>query len=584
MDKFQKVLDWTVPYFPEEVRKEASLVYKSLVNNTSNPNVDYYTTELEFGTGGIRGLLGYGPGRMNIWTIGRVSTALVRTLGRGIFKKKKLVIAYDSRRMSLDFAKSTAGIAAKYGVEVYLFDKPTPTPILSYATRKLKASAGIVITASHNPPEFNGYKVYNKEGAQIVDKEQKLLEREIAKIKSYSKISFLDTEEKKYKKKVQYLGDEILEDYKKDIQTCNFVSSASNPKKKELKIIYTPLHGTGDAWLPPLLKSFGFSVESVAEQAKADGEFPTVKYPNPEEKEALKKAEELAQKREAQLFLATDPDADRLGIGVRNDEGSYTYLNGNQIGSILLTFLCEKENFSTKTKRAYKSIVTTDLHRKIAEKHKVKLEDILTGFKYVAQKIQQFPEEEYLFGSEESYGYLPVSFVRDKDSLSSALLLAEIATEKNLLSYLDEIYLNYGLYLERLESITLKGEEGKKKIENLMQDFRPKNPKEIKELNGKNFGGRSIKKIIDYKEQKINQKEDLDYFSDFSISNVLQFLLEPEAKISIRPSGTEPKIKIYISIAYSHKIIDLESLKEAKILLKKELEVIKKDFFTLLAC
>ena len=578
--KRERILEWTQDCFPLEVREEAILTYADYLRGRNNPHYEFYTQELVFGTGGMRGVIGFGAGRMNLWTIGRVSLALVNLLKQRQ-KHSTLVIAYDSRRMSKSFAQTTAGVAASKGVSTYLFREETPTPILSYAVRKLKAQAGVVITASHNPPEYNGYKVYNSQGAQIVGREQRELEKEIAQLNDWSAIPLLNVQDLPYKKHVRKVGAEIRRSYIQDIAQASFVSSPKNPSKKKLKIIYTPLHGTGTAWLVPLLKHYGFAVETVPEQAAPDGKFPTVKYPNPEEPEVLALAEKLALKRNADIFLATDPDADRLGAGVRNAD-SYTYLTGNQMGSIMCAFLCEKYATQLSPAIIYKTIVTTELQQKIAAEHNIQICNVLTGFKYIAEKIAKEESKKngrhYLFGGEESFGYLPIDFVRDKDGLASALLLCEILAEVgNLKDYLDKIYMRYGMYEEELKSITLKGLDGQRQIQQLMERLRSERFDKWK------LGERKVMDVLDYEKQtqsaKGKSKSTKDSpFQGLPRSNVLQFILEPEGKLTIRPSGTEPKIKLYVSLCHPTIAKTDKQLAQAKQELQDELASIFGQF------
>ena len=584
-EKIARILDWSGPGFPIEVRLEAAQLCMDYVQGRPNPLLDHYIQELSFGTGGMRGLIGYGPGRMNVWTVGRVSFAFCKILQRA-YRRASLVIAYDPRRMSNEFAQTAAGIAANMGLKSYLFKEEAPTPILSYAVRKLKAQGGVVITASHNPPEYNGYKVYDSDGGQIVGEAQLKLEEEIHSIRSWTQIPFLSPENELYKKNAQIIGTEIRKSYIKSLGKEAFVSPASNPKKSGIKLVYTPLHGTGGAWLPAILRHYGFSVELVKEQSQPNGEFPTVKYPNPEEAEALQMADDLAREVKADMFLATDPDADRLGAGVRDAKGNYTLMSGNQLGSIMCAFLCEnfyprypKSKPLAKKKRPmlFKTIVTTDLQKRIAETHGIELCEVLTGFKYIAEQMRELDSrkeiDRYVFGGEESFGYLPVHFVRDKDSLSVALLLCEILAEcGDLNAYLDQIYLRYGLYLEDLKSMTFKGLEGQKKIEAAMEKLRRE------KLRNWNIGKRKIREVLDYEKQLRNGKPDPKTFKKLPSSNVLQFILEPEAKLTIRPSGTEPKIKLYASLGYTGKLSNLNDLKQAKQKLHDELHSISGQF------
>lgn len=588
--KREMVLDWAGPAFPLDVRDEAAQVYGDYIAGRVTEAVEFFQTELEFGTGGMRGIIGNGAGRMNAWTVGRVTLAFCRYLKKQ-HKKPSLAIAYDSRRRSLDFARVTAGIAAGQGLKVYLFDRVTPTPLLSFAIRELECSGGVVITASHNPPAYNGYKVYLDDGGQLTVSGQKKIEKEIAKIKDWGDIHFLGPEDERYRKKVKLIGDDIEKAYIKRFKKLSFVSPADNPAKQDIKIVYSPLHGTGGTWLPNLLGAYGFQVDLVPEQAEPDGEFPTVKLPNPEERDALAMAEKLAREKDAGLFLATDPDADRLGAGVRTGPGEYVLLNGNQLGSIMCAYLCEKIAKEENGKRrpddyfVFKTIVTTDLQREIARKNGVEIREVLTGFKFIAEQMLLLEQgkkkagygkkDRYLFGGEESYGYLPVDFVRDKDSLASALLLAELLAEvKDLVGYLDRVYLKYGLYLEDLKSVTLAGLDGKERIHLTIERLRGEN------LVGWQLGGRRVTGVLDYREQTRDGKKDPDFFGDLPPSNVLQVLLEPEGKLTIRPSGTEPKVKLYASLRSDDQPTSLDELAGARKQLEDELSSISGLFMT----
>jgi len=581
----KRILDWCSGAFPFEVRDEAARIYHDYSNGQNSEEIEAYTTDLKFGTGGLRGVIGNGAGRMNRWTVGRVALALGQFL-KQTYEHPSIVIAYDSRRMSVEFATTTAGIAASLGIHTHLFEGVAPTPLLSYAIRKLKASGGVVITASHNPPEYNGFKAYQEDGSQLVGEAQETIERNIDALKEWSEIPFLSEDDPRYKQHVSYIGEEIKKSYYNDVKGQLFVSSPSNPSKKSLQIVYSPLHGTGGPWLPPFLHHFGFDVHIVEEQAKPDGEFPTVKYPNPEEAEALHLCEETAIALNAGVFLATDPDADRMGAGIKQQEGSYFLLNGNQIGSIMCAYLCEKAKAKKKEDAAYhviKTIVTTDLQREIAKENGVVIHDVLTGFKYIAEQMRYIEEgshgyrqgvDRFLFGGEESYGYLPVDFVRDKDSLSSTLLFCEILAEKeDILSYLNQIYLKYGLYLELLKSVTMKGASGQEKIKTALDRIRSESPV------GMVLGERKVVAFLDYLHQTKNGSPSPEEFQGLPASNVLQLILEPEGKLTIRPSGTEPKVKLYASLKapeHPHSLDELETAKEA---LQNELISIAGIFF-----
>ncbi|MGE8764672.1 phospho-sugar mutase [Leptospira interrogans] len=564
------ILPWTQEPFPNTVRKEANLALEKFSRGESSPDIEAFSIPLEFGTGGMRGKLGNGIGRMNEFTVGRAALGFISYLSKKN-KKASIVIAYDSRRRSKEFAEVTAGIAAYLGVKVILFKEVTPTPILSYAIRYYKASGGVVITASHNPPEYNGFKAYLSDGGQLVPPDDQKIISKIESITDWKQIPILSTKDPIYKKMVKFAGKDCFISYKKDLSKAGILSISLKPKDRTaLKIVYSPLHGTGGKSMQELLNSFGYkNVFLVPEQKDPNGEFPTVKYPNPEEAEAMELSKKFAIQKNAQAFIATDPDADRLGIGVKNENGEYVLFNGNQIGSIMAAYLCEAYSAGKKKKKAVlvKTIVTTDLQENIAKKNKVKYKNVLTGFKFIAQvmaKIDKSKTDFFLFGGEESFGYLPVSFVRDKDSLSSALLLLEILTEKkDLFNYMDEIYLKYGLFQESLKSLTLEGSAGKEKIRKSLESLR------TLDLLGKKIHHRKITGILDYKTQIAKGNASKSAFSGCPSSDVIQVILEGNAKLTIRPSGTEPKIKIYSSF---------QSLKAPKS--KEEIKILTKDLLS----
>ncbi|MCT8335015.1 phospho-sugar mutase [Leptospira sp. 85282-16] len=541
------ILSWTKSPFSSEIQNEAKKALEDWKAGIRSELVDAYASPLTFGTGGIRGKIGNGIGKMNLYTVGRAALGFISYL-RDTKKDASIVIAYDSRRLSKEFAELSAGIAAKLGVKVYIFPKVTPTPLLSYAIRYYKASGGIVITASHNPPEYNGFKAYLADGGQLVPPDDSLIIGRISRISDWSTIPLVKKTDKDYKKFVKPVGPVVFKTYLKDLKQAGILSSVKPKTRNDLGIVYSPLHGTGGDYMKEMLNFFGYkSVFLVPEQKKPDGEFPTVKYPNPEEKEALALCEFYAKKKKAATFIATDPDADRLGVGVRRPDGEYEYLNGNQIGSIMAAYLSERKKSKTKVYHLVKTIVTTDLQEAIAKKNGIKIKNVLTGFKYIAEEMKQIESKKnniFLFGGEESYGYLPVPFVRDKDSLSSALLFVEILAEKgDLLSYLNAIYLKYGLYRESLYSLTLEGSSGQDKIKKSIETLRSEN------LIGKTIGGRKVVGVLDYETQKADGKAKTSVFKGMPKSNVIQVELEGNAKLTIRPSGTEPKVKVYSSFA-----------------------------------
>ncbi|TGK04108.1 phospho-sugar mutase [Leptospira langatensis] len=541
---------WTKAPFPPKVQEEAkSILGRFQKGEVSGLEIEAYTVPLEFGTGGMRGRIGNGIGRMNEFTVGKAALGFSRYLVKKS-KKPILVIAYDSRRRSKEFAEVTAGVAAAHGIKVILFSEVAPTPLLSYAVRYYKATGGVVLTASHNPPEYNGFKAYLAKGEQLAPPDDKKIISLIEKIQDWNEIQFLSPKEAAYKKLVAKAGADCFASYLKDLKKSGIVSAKVTAKERsQIRLVYSPLHGTGGYYMKKLLNDFGYkNVTLVPEQKDPDGEFPTVKFPNPEEPEALALSQKLSEKIGADAFIATDPDADRLGIGVKNKEGGYTLLNGNQIGSILAAYLAEKVSAKPKKGKKpvlVKTVVTTDLQAEIAKKNKLALKNVLTGFKFIAEvmgKLDKSKTQYFLFGGEESYGYLPVNFVRDKDSLSSALLLVEVLAEKkDLVSYMNEIYLKYGLYQEGLKSLTLEGLAGKKKIQDSLQSLREN------DLIGKTLGKRKVIGFLDFKSKTVKGSASKSAFSGLPASDVIQLELEGSAKLTIRPSGTEPKIKIYSS-------------------------------------
>lgn len=575
------IIPWTQAPFSKSIQEEAMVALQLFRQGVRNDLTDSYSIPLEFGTGGIRGKIGNGIGRMNEYTVGRAALGFSRYL---IKKSKKpiLVIAYDSRNMSKKFCEITAGIAASHGIQVLYFPNVTPTPLLSYAVRYYKATGGVVITASHNPPEYNGFKAYLSDGGQLVPPDDAKIIQSIESIQDWNEIQFLSKKDKKFQKLVKKVDKKCFHNYLKDLEKSGIVDLNTKPKeKKKLSIVYSPLHGTGGEYMKKVLYKFGYkNLFIVPEQKKPDGTFPTVRYPNPEEKEAMELCIHWAKEKNASIIIATDPDADRLGIGVINPQGDYILLNGNQIGSIMAAYLCEKvKKQNPKKKITYhliKTIVTTDLQARIAEKNNIHLWNVLTGFKYIAEvmkKIEKKKGNKFLFGGEESYGYLPVDFVRDKDSLSSALLLLEIALKKeSLLDYLDEIYLNYGLYLESLKSITLEGSQGQEKIASSIHSLRTKN------LLNEKIGQRLIIAVYDYKEQKIQGQGSPNVFKGLPKSNVIQVELEGNAKLTIRPSGTEPKVKIYSSFASIQQPKSKEEIPTLMEKLKDEIKIAENEF------
>ena len=539
----KRIEQWQKPPFDINTIQEI----KQLVEQKNEKELyeRFYTT-LEFGTGGLRGIIGAGTNRMNIYTVGMATQGLANYIVQKGNAKKGVVIAYDSRRMSDVFSKEAASILAGNGITVYLFKDIMPTPICSFAIRHFNATAGIVITASHNPPEYNGYKVYWEDGGQVVPPQDKEIINEVSKIQDITQIKKMNFDAAIAHGIISLIGDEITEIYAKKLSQVRFKSDELSP----IHIVYTPLHGTGYRIVPHILKIFGFpNVHIVEKQAIPDGNFPTVKSPNPEESEALTMAIELAQQINADIVLATDPDADRMGVAFKDDNGQYRLINGNQIGSMLLYYILlqlKEQNRLPKNGFVVKTIVTTDLQQEIADHFNVTIENVLTGFKWIAKKMNDYEGSHvFIFGGEESYGYLPLDFVRDKDAVSSCYFFAEMThwlhtNNKTLKDFLYEIYAQFGYYNEKLVSLTLRGVEGIQKIESIMKHFRSNPPKQL--------AGTDVTAILDVKQGTLTDVvQGTSTSVDLPLSDVLQFTLANGSKVTMRPSGTEPKIKFYFS-------------------------------------
>ncbi len=538
----KKAASWLNPEFNEETRKEV----REMLDNDENKLIDAFYQDLEFGTGGLRGIMGAGTNRMNIYTLGMatqgLSNYIIRQCGnQGI----KVAIAYDCRNNSRYFAETTAEIFSGNGFEVYLFESLRPTPELSFAIRHYKCHSGVVITASHNPPEYNGYKAYWNDGGQVVAPHDTGIIDEIRKIKSVSEIKFEGK-----KGKIIIIGKETDELFLSEVLRMRLDPEVIRDHG-DIGIVYTPIHGTGMTLIPSALKMFGFrNIINVPEQDIADGNFPTVKSPNPEEPDALKMAILKAIETGAELVMATDPDADRLGIAVRNKSGQFILLNGNQTAALLIWYILSSYRNKGKNKGneyIIKTIVTTDLLERIAESYKVEFFNVLTGFKFFAELIRENEgKKKYIGGGEESYGFLPGDYVRDKDAVASCALVAEATAWAksrgiSLFDLLIDIYVQYGFYKEKLLNIVKKGKEGAGEIKAMMSLYRNNPPEKINKSK--------IIKINDYEKQISHDILDGTKSAiDLMKSDVLQFFLEDGTKISIRPSGTEPKIKFYFSV------------------------------------
>ena len=533
-------------WLASNIDKESKQEIENMIQHEEAELIESFYRDLEFGTGGLRGIMGIGTNRMNIYTVGIATQGLSNYLKQQFADQKiKVAIAHDSRNNSRLFAEKKASVFSANGIKVYLFDSLRPTPELSYAIRKLGCQSGVVVTASHNPKEYNGYKVYWEDGGQIISPHDKNIIAEVQKISSIEEIQFDDQ-----MKHIEIIGEKIDAAYLKELKKLSL-----NPKviqnQKDLKIVFTPIHGTGVDLVPKALKSYGFeNVTVVEEQKKPDGNFPTVKSPNPEEPAALELALQEARKVDADIVMATDPDADRVGIAIKNDQDEFILLNGNQAAALLINYLISQWKANDKlTGKEYivKTIVTSELLKDIADKYQVKCYDVLTGFKYIADMIKSKEGEmTFIGGGEESYGYLAGEFVRDKDAVMACALLAEtaaMAKEKGKTMYqeLIDIYIEFGFYKEKLISIVKKGKSGAEEIQKMIEGFRNSPPESINNSR--------VMLIHDFQKQKtFDLMSHLRYEINLPKSNVLQFVLKDGTKISIRPSGTEPKIKFYFGV------------------------------------
>lgn len=538
----QKAQQWLNSNIDEATRSEID----KMLQADSDELTDAFYKDLEFGTGGLRGIMGVGSNRINKYTIGMATQGLANYLLKVYGKQPiSVAIAHDSRNNSKLFGQITSDVFSANGIKVYFFEDLRPTPELSFAVRHFGCQGGVVITASHNPKEYNGYKVYWNDGAQVTPPHDKNIIAEVQKIKSIDEVKFTRNESL-----IQQIGEEVDKLYLKSIVKLS-VSKDAVARQKDLGIVYSPIHGTGHALVPQVLAQMGFTnVHTVEEQSIPDGNFPTVVYPNPEEADALTMALEKAAEVNADLVMATDPDADRVGIAVKNLHNKFQLLNGNQTASLLVYYMLKRWQENKKlTGKQYivKTIVTTDLIEHIAKKFFVDCYNTLTGFKYIAAIIRKLEgEKEFIVGGEESYGYLISDFVRDKDAIASCAMIAEMvayAKDKgnSLFEMLVEVYQNFGFYKEHLINITKTGKKGAEEIENMMYRLRNNPPAKINNCR--------VVKVMDYQIGKtFNKLTGEEVKIDLPSSNVLQFILEDDTKISARPSGTEPKIKFYISV------------------------------------
>ena len=544
-ENYQKWLDFAD--LPDYLRQD-------LNNMDEKTKEDAFYTNLEFGTAGMRGLIGAGTNRINIYVVRQATEGLARLIESkgGNEKERGVAIAYDSRHFSPEFAFESATVLAKHGIKSYVFESLRPTPELSFAVRHLNCFAGIMVTASHNPAPFNGYKVYGEDGGQMPPHDADALTTYIRAIENPFAVEVADVEAEKASGLIEVIGEAVDVEYLKEVKNVNINPALIEEFGKDMKIVYTPLHGTGEMLARRALAQAGFdSVQVVEAQATPDPDFSTVKSPNPESQAAFALAEELGRQVGADVLVATDPDADRVGVEVLQKDGSYLNLSGNQIGAIMAKYILEAhKNAGTLPENAAlcKSIVSTDLVTKIAESYGAAMFNVLTGFKFIAEKIQEFEEKHnhtYMMGFEESFGYLIKPFVRDKDAIQAVLVVAELAAYYRsrgltLADGIEEIYKEYGYYAEKTISVTLSGVDGAEQIKAIMAKFRNNAPKE--------WNATAITVVEDFKAQTATAADGTVTNLTTPPSDVLKYTLADGSWIAVRPSGTEPKIKFYIAV------------------------------------
>ncbi|CTN47930.1 phospho-sugar mutase [Streptococcus pneumoniae] len=544
-ENYQKWVDFVE--LPDYLRQD-------LENMDEKTKEDAFYTNLEFGTAGMRGLVGAGTNRINIYVVRQATEGLARLIESkgGNEKERGVAIAYDSRHFSPEFAFESAAVLAKHGIKSYVFESLRPTPELSFAVRHLNCFAGIMVTASHNPAPFNGYKVYGEDGGQMPPHDADALTTYIRAIENPFAVEVADVETEKASGLIEVIGEAVDVEYLKEVKDVNINPALIEEFGKDMKIVYTPLHGTGEMLARRALAQAGFdSVQVVEAQATADPDFSTVTSPNPESQAAFALAEELGRQVGADVLVATDPDADRVGVEVLQKDGSYLNLSGNQIGAIMAKYILEAhKNAGTLPENAAlcKSIVSTDLVTKIAENYGATMFNVLTGFKFIAEKIQEFEEKHnhtYMMGFEESFGYLIKPFVRDKDAIQAVLVVAELAAYYRsrgltLADGIEEIYKEYGYYAEKTISVTLSGVDGAEQIKAIMAKFRNNAPTE--------WNATAITVVEDFKAQTATVADGTVTNLTTPPSDVLKYTLADGSWIAVRPSGTEPKIKFYIAV------------------------------------
>src|SRR5579875_2742359 len=538
----QKIDAWLNGNFDEEVKKQI----REMQSAHTEELADAFYKNLEFGTGGLRGLMGVGTNRMNKYTVGMATQGYANYLKQSFPNQEvRVALAHDSRNNSRFFAETTAHVFAANGIKVFLFEDMRPTPELSFTIRHLKCQGGVVCTASHNPKEYNGYKAYWDDGGQLVPPHDKAVIAEVEKIASVDDVKWSGNDEN-----ITIIGKELDDAYIQMVKSLSVYPDVIQ-QQKDLKIVYTPIHGTGIKLVPKVLQAYGFeNVHIVEEQATPNGNFPTVVYPNPEESEAMSMGLKMAEEIDADILLGTDPDADRVGIGVKDNNGQWVLLNGNQTAVLAFNYLIEsrkEKGIAQVNDMVVKTIVTTNMIDVIAAENAVKCYNVLTGFKWIAELIKEKEAtEHYVIGGEESYGLMIGSQLRDKDAVSAVAILCEMAAyEKSrgrtLFQKLVDLYVQYGFYLEHLISITKKGRDGQQQIADMMERFRKNPPTSL--------AGCKVVELQDY-EKRVKTELDTNEQKPIQLpkSNVLQFVLEDSSRISARPSGTEPKIKFYFSV------------------------------------
>jgi len=559
------------PYYDEETRAEL------LAIKDEKEIEDRFYKELEFGTAGMRGIIGAGTNRMNKYTVRKAAQGLANFVKKQGQSDKGVVIAYDCRHCSFEFALETALVIAANNIKSYLFDELRPTPELSFAVRYLGCDAGVVITASHNPKEYNGFKTYGDDGCQLPPKESNQVIKEVESIKDTSDICCMNKEEALKQGLLEIIGKEIDDAYINAVKSAGINPELCRKYGKDVKIIYTPLHGTGNKPVRRVLKEIGFdNVLVVKEQELPDPDFSTVKYPNPEDKAVFNIAIQMAERENVELIIGTDPDADRMGVVVKDDKGEFITLTGNQIGCLLLEYiLSQRQQKNNLPENAFvvKTIVSSDLARKIAENYGAEIIDVLTGFKFIGEQIKLLHDtgkKVFIFGFEESYGFLAGTHARDKDAVVASMLIAEVyvwykSKGMNLYQGLMELFKKYGYVKEGVDSFTLKGKEGLEKINNAMESLR--------NMNITRVGGKDVQIIADYEKRiRRNIKTNAESAINLPVSNVLHYTMDPGFWFCVRPSGTEPKIKIYYGVTSN----SLEGSEEELANLRKDvLSIIK---------